>query len=203
LKISLDFSSLLSDSINSVKSTDQSSNKDNTFKSIIKSFGDIIEQYDHQKLLSASGFGAIFPDNESTDYYELNKSNKYFENIEELIESYEQILKSVKPIPKCKSLKNVNFEPTINRTLEWIEQIQKNERDKDLDYFILLIITSEVNCEMLKTLDLVIDKTYSKPISIVVIDVNNVNLNEKIEDFIYGLTHKKKVDSRNNFQVFI
>jgi hypothetical protein len=202
LKVSLDFSTLLTfnDSTNSTQSTNGTIDKANAFKSIIRSLCDITKQYEHQRLLAASGFGAVFPDNESTDYYELDT---YFECVEDLIASYELLLKSVKPLPKRKSHKMVNFEPTICQTLQWIEKILGNERNNKLDYFILLIMTSEVNSDMIKTLDSVINKTFSKPISIIIIDNDCCcnTLNEENEDLITGITRSKRLNYRNNIQV--
>ncbi len=201
-KVSLDYSTLLTfnDSTNSAQSTNGTIDKANTFKLIIRSLGDIIQQYEHQRLLAASGFGAVFPDNESTDYYELDE---YFQCVEDLIANYELLLKSVKPLPKRKSHKMVNFEPTICQTLQWIEKFLENERNNKLDYFILLIMTSEVNSDMIKTLDAVISKTFSKPISIIIIDNDCCcnTLNEENEDLINGMTRSKKLNYRNNIQV--
>jgi hypothetical protein len=197
-KVALDYSTLLkfNDSTNSEQSTNGTIDKANIFKLIIRSLGDIIKQYEYQRLLAVSGFGAVFSDSESTDYYELDK---YFESVEDLIANYELLLKSVKPLSKPKCHKMVNFEPTICQTLQWIETFLGDERNK-LDYFILLIMTSEVNNDMIKTLDSVINKTFSKPISIIIIDNDcccNVH-NKGNEDLFNGMTRSSY---RNNVQV--
>lgn len=197
MKIAIDFTSFdnFKNSINA--EIKDSFDKSNAYFLFIENFGKIIEQFNYEKIWMASGLNTIFEDSKSTDN-EL-KADEFYKGFEEIIDDIELKSESTKSLKKD-SNKTIIIEPTIDRTIESIETIIKSDLiNKQNRYFILLLLTSQLNKESIKNIDTIIDNNYSKPISIFII---NINGNDKdIQDITDFINHKKKSNKRKFIEV--
>ena len=105
----------------------------NQYLTAINSVGEIIQDYDTDKLFPALGFGARLPPfgNISHEFFlNLSTSSPYCEGIEGVVAAYHQALNSVQLYGPT------NFSPVINH----VAKIAAMHKDKPSNYQVLLII---------------------------------------------------------------
>ncbi|RWS12337.1 uncharacterized protein B4U79_04843 [Dinothrombium tinctorium] len=141
-------------------------NKPNAYEIALRAVGEIIQHYDTQGMFPGFGFGAkIPPSNRVSHQFPLNGNpqHPYCKGIEELISCYKQTLNVV-------TLSGpTNFAPVINSTAAIAKQHQDGTR-----YFILLIITDGIICDMQQTKHAIIIASHL-PMSIIIVGVGNAD----------------------------
>uniref|UniRef100_A0A673IE32 Copine-8-like n=1 Tax=Sinocyclocheilus rhinocerous TaxID=307959 RepID=A0A673IE32_9TELE len=132
----------------------------NTYAMALKAVGEIIQDYDSDKMFPALGFGAkLPPDGRISHEFALNGNpqNPYCNGIDGVMEAYYQSLKSVQLYGPT------NFSPVINHVARYAASVKDGSQ-----YFILLIITDGVISDMAQTKESIVNAA-SLPIFIIII----------------------------------
>uniref|UniRef100_A0A8C6V6B4 Copine family member 9 n=1 Tax=Naja naja TaxID=35670 RepID=A0A8C6V6B4_NAJNA len=119
----------------------------------LKAVGEIIQDYDSDKLFPAYGFGAkVPPDGKVSHQFPLNNNldNPNCEGIEGVLESYFQSLRTVQLYGPT------NFAPVINQVACLAAQVTDGSQ-----YYVLLIITDGVISDMLQTKEAIVSVSQS------------------------------------------
>uniref|UniRef100_A0AAY4E349 C2 domain-containing protein n=1 Tax=Denticeps clupeoides TaxID=299321 RepID=A0AAY4E349_9TELE len=134
----------------------------NMYAMALKAVGEIIQDYDSDKLFPAYGFGAkLPPDGKISHAFPLN-SNTDDPNcvgIEGVLEVYFQSLRSVQLYGPT------NFAPVINQVARSAKEVTDGSQ-----YFVLLMITDGVISDMVQTKEAVVNAA-SLPMSIIIVGV--------------------------------
>uniref|UniRef100_A0A8D2LKK9 Copine family member 9 n=1 Tax=Varanus komodoensis TaxID=61221 RepID=A0A8D2LKK9_VARKO len=128
----------------------------------LKAVGEIIQDYDSDKLFPAYGFGAkVPPDGKVSHQFPLNNNpdNPNCEGIEGVLESYFQSLRTVQLYGPT------NFAPVINQVACSAAQLTDGSQ-----YYVLLIVTDGVISDMLQTKEAIVSAS-SLPMSIIIVGV--------------------------------
>ncbi|XP_039211094.1 copine-9 isoform X2 [Crotalus tigris] len=128
----------------------------------LKAVGEIIQDYDSDKLFPAYGFGAkVPPDGKVSHQFPLNNNpdNPNCEGIEGVLESYFQSLRTVQLYGPT------NFSPVINQVACLAAQVTDGSQ-----YYVLLIITDGVISDMLQTKEAIVSAS-SLPMSVIIVGV--------------------------------
>lgn len=138
----------------------------NQYELAIKSVGEIIEDYDSDKLFPVLGFGARTPprgDVSHLFYVNGHPDNPYCERIGGVLASYKGCISRVQLYGPT------NFAPTINHVAAIARQFLDGSQ-----YFILLIITDGIITDMPQTKKAIVDAS-SLPLSIIIVGVGNAD----------------------------
>uniref|UniRef100_A0A8C1PA74 Copine 8 n=2 Tax=Cyprinus carpio TaxID=7962 RepID=A0A8C1PA74_CYPCA len=144
----------------------------NTYAMALKAVGDIIQDYDSDKMFPALGFGAkLPPDGRISHEFALNGNpqNPYCNGIDGVMEAYYQSLKSVQLYGPT------NFSPVINHVARYAASVKDGSQ-----YFILLIITDGVISDMAQTKESIVNAA-SLPMSIIIVGVGPAEFDAMIE----------------------
>ncbi|NXG72814.1 CPNE9 protein, partial [Baryphthengus martii] len=128
----------------------------------LKAVGEIIQDYDSDKLFPAYGFGAkLPPDGKISHQFPLNNNvdNPSCVGIEGVLESYLQSLRTVQLYGPT------NFAPIINQVARSAAQMTDGSQ-----YHVLLIITDGVISDMLQTKEAIVTAS-ALPMSIIIVGV--------------------------------
>merc|ERR1719193_1508139 len=139
----------------------------NQYLTAINSVGEIIQDYDTDKLFPALGFGARLPPfgNISHEFFlNLSTSSPYCQGIEGVVAAYHQALNSVQLFGPT------NFSPVINH----MAKIAALHKDKPSNYQVLLIITDGIITDMDATKHAIIAASHL-PMSIIIVGVGSVD----------------------------
>uniref|UniRef100_A0AAV2LWI6 C2 domain-containing protein n=1 Tax=Knipowitschia caucasica TaxID=637954 RepID=A0AAV2LWI6_KNICA len=134
----------------------------NAYAMALKAVGEIIQDYDSDKLFPAYGFGAkLPPDGKISHGFPLNGDdvNPNCVGIEGVLESYFQSLRTVQLYGPT------NFAPVINKVANCAAEITDGSQ-----YFVLLMITDGVISDMVQTKEAVVNGS-SLPLSIIIVGV--------------------------------
>ncbi|XP_066520712.1 copine-9-like [Hoplias malabaricus] len=134
----------------------------NTYAMALKAVGEIIQDYDSDKLFPAYGFGAkLPPDGKISHAFPLNGNgeNPNCVGIEGVLEAYYQSLRTVQLYGPT------NFAPVINQVARTAEDVTDGSQ-----YFVLLMITDGVISDMVQTKEAVVNAS-SLPMSIIIVGV--------------------------------
>jgi hypothetical protein len=136
----------------------------NQYITAIRSVGDIIQDYDSDKMFPALGFGArIPPDGRISHEFFLNLTNDpYCSGIDGVLAAYYQALNGVQLYGPT------NFAPVINHVANFARAFQQDPTN----YFVLLIITDGIITDLDATKRAVIEAS-SLPLSIIIIGVGS------------------------------
>lgn len=140
--------------------------KPNSYEVALRAVGEIIASYDTKGMFPGFGFGAkVLPNEEVSHQFSLNSNpaHPYCKGVEELIAYYKQSLKVVTLYGPT------NFAPVINSTAA----IARGHQDGQ-NYFILLIITDGIICDMYQTKVAMIEAS-TLPLSIIIVGVGNAD----------------------------
>ncbi|XP_007253379.2 copine-9 [Astyanax mexicanus] len=134
----------------------------NTYAMALKAVGEIIQDYDSDKLFPAYGFGAkLPPDGKISHVFPLN-GNSEDPNcvaIEGVLEAYFQSLRTVQLYGPT------NFAPVINQVARSAQDVTDVSQ-----YFVLLMITDGVISDMVQTKEAVVNAS-ALPMSIIIVGV--------------------------------
>ncbi|XP_028680030.1 copine-9 [Erpetoichthys calabaricus] len=134
----------------------------NAYAMALKAVGEIIQDYDSDKLFPAYGFGAkLPPDGKISHEFALNgdPENPNCVGIEGVLESYFQSLRTVQLYGPT------NFSPVINQVARSAAKVTDGSQ-----YFVLLMITDGVISDMVQTKEAIVNAA-SLPMSVIIIGV--------------------------------
>uniref|UniRef100_A0A3Q3WEB0 Copine-3 n=1 Tax=Mola mola TaxID=94237 RepID=A0A3Q3WEB0_MOLML len=126
----------------------------NEYLSAIWAVGNVIQDYDSDKMFPAFGFGAQIPPTMQVSHefpINFNPENPFCEGIEGVVQAYQQCL------PQVKLYGPTNFSPIINH-----------------NYFVLLIITDGVITDMDETRSAIVNAS-RLPMSIIIVGVGGAD----------------------------
>uniref|UniRef100_A0A8C7NBZ3 Copine VIII n=2 Tax=Oncorhynchus TaxID=8016 RepID=A0A8C7NBZ3_ONCKI len=144
----------------------------NAYAMALRAVGEIIQDYDSDKMFPALGFGAkLPPDGRVSHEFALNGNpqNPYCSGIEGVMEAYYQSLKSVRLYGPT------HFSPVINHVARYAQSVKDGSQ-----YFILLIISDGVITDMAQTKESIVNAA-TLPMSIIIVGVGPAEFNEMIE----------------------
>uniref|UniRef100_A0A3Q1G7E5 Copine family member 9 n=1 Tax=Acanthochromis polyacanthus TaxID=80966 RepID=A0A3Q1G7E5_9TELE len=134
----------------------------NAYAMALKAVGEIVQDYDSDKLYPAYGFGAkLPPDGKISHAFPLNSNteNPNCVGIEGVLEAYFQSLRTVQLYGPT------NFAPVINQVARCAAEVTDGSQ-----YFVLLMITDGVISDMAQTKEAVVNAS-SLPMSIIIVGV--------------------------------
>ncbi|XP_070809328.1 copine-2 isoform X2 [Pituophis catenifer annectens] len=141
----------------------------NEYLSAIWAVGQIIQDYDTDKMFPALGFGAQLPPDWKVSHefaINFNPTNPFCLGVEGIVQAYSSCL------PHIRFYGPTNFSPIINHVARFAAQATQQESASQ--YFILLIITDGVISDMDETRHAVVQAS-RLPMSIIIIGVGNAD----------------------------
>uniref|UniRef100_A0A6I8SQF0 Copine VIII n=1 Tax=Xenopus tropicalis TaxID=8364 RepID=A0A6I8SQF0_XENTR len=144
----------------------------NAYGMALKAVGEIIQDYDSDKMFPALGFGAkLPPDGRVCHEFALNGNpqNPYCNGIDGVMEAYYRSLKSVQLYGPT------NFAPVINHVARYAASVKDSSQ-----YFVLLIITDGVISDMAQTKEAIVNAS-KLPMSIIIVGVGPAEFDAMIE----------------------
>ncbi|XP_058011630.1 copine-2 isoform X4 [Ahaetulla prasina] len=141
----------------------------NEYLSAIWAVGQIIQDYDTDKMFPALGFGAQLPPDWKVSHefaINFNPTNPFCLGVEGIVQAYSSCL------PHIRFYGPTNFSPIINHVARFAAQAIQQESASQ--YFILLIITDGVISDMDETRHAVVQAS-RLPMSIIIIGVGNAD----------------------------
>uniref|UniRef100_A0A8C2I7X0 Copine Va n=1 Tax=Cyprinus carpio TaxID=7962 RepID=A0A8C2I7X0_CYPCA len=144
----------------------------NAYAMALKAVGEIIQDYDSDKMFPALGFGAkIPPDGRVSHEFPLNGNvdNPYCNGMEGILEAYHESLKTVQLYGPT------NFAPVINHVARYAAAVQDGSQ-----YFVLLIITDGVISDMAQTKEAIVNAA-KLPMSIIIVGVGQAEFDAMVE----------------------
>uniref|UniRef100_A0AAR2LTC9 C2 domain-containing protein n=1 Tax=Pygocentrus nattereri TaxID=42514 RepID=A0AAR2LTC9_PYGNA len=144
----------------------------NAYAMALRAVGEIIQDYDSDKMFPALGFGAkLPPDGRVSHEFALNGNpeNPYCSGIEGVLEAYYRSLKSVRLYGPT------FFSPVINHVARYASLVKDGS-----EYFILLIISDGVISDMAQTKESIVNAS-CLPMSIIIVGVGSAEFDEMIE----------------------
>uniref|UniRef100_A0A673BNB3 Copine-3 n=1 Tax=Sphaeramia orbicularis TaxID=375764 RepID=A0A673BNB3_9TELE len=141
----------------------------NEYLKAIWAVGNVIQDYDSNKMFPVFGFGAQVPPSWQVSHefpVNFNPSNPFCAGIEGVVQAYQQCL------PQLKLWGPTNFSPVINHVACFARQaLRQNVASQ---YFVLLIITDGVITDMDQTRTAIVEASYL-PMSIIIVGVGGAD----------------------------
>ncbi|KAJ8378213.1 hypothetical protein AAFF_G00245010 [Aldrovandia affinis] len=144
----------------------------NAYAMALKAVGEIIQDYDSDKMFPALGFGAkLPPDGRVSHEFPLNGNieNPYCNGMEGILEAYHRSLKTVQLYGPT------NFAPVVNHVARYAAAVQDGSQ-----YFVLLIITDGVISDMAQTKEAIVNAA-KLPMSIIIVGVGQAEFDAMVE----------------------
>uniref|UniRef100_A0A8C6WMT7 Copine-3 n=1 Tax=Neogobius melanostomus TaxID=47308 RepID=A0A8C6WMT7_9GOBI len=141
----------------------------NEYLSAIWSVGNVIQDYDSDKMFPAFGFGAQVPPSWQVSHefpLNFNPSNPFCTGIEGVVEAYRMCL------PQVKLYGPTNFSPIINHVASFANQALQQTTASQ--YYVLLIITDGVITDMDQTRSAIVNAS-RLPMSIIIVGVGGAD----------------------------
>ncbi|XP_061825837.1 copine-2 isoform X2 [Nerophis lumbriciformis] len=141
----------------------------NEYLAAILAVGQIIQDYDTDKMFPALGFGAQLPPDWKVSHefaINFNPTNPFCSGVEGIAQAYSACL------PHIRFYGPTNFAPIINHVARFAAQALQQE--KAAQYFTLLIITDGVISDMDETRHSIVQAS-KLPMSIIIIGVGNAD----------------------------
>ncbi|XP_033483611.1 copine-1 isoform X2 [Epinephelus lanceolatus] len=138
----------------------------NQYLSALWSVGQVVQDYDTDKLFPAFGFGAKLPPDYQAAHHEFalnfNPTSPYCQGIQGIVEAYRMVL------PQLRLSGPTNFSPIINHVASIASQAaQVNTASQ---YFVLLILTDGEITDFDQTRDAIV-RASRLPLSIIIVGV--------------------------------
>nr|XP_057915730.1 copine-3 isoform X1 [Doryrhamphus excisus] len=141
----------------------------NEYLSAIWSVGNVIQDYDSDKMFPAFGFGAQIPPTWQVSHefpLNFNPTNPFCAGVEGIVEAYRVCL------PQVKLYGPTNFSPIINHVASFAHQALQQSTASQ--YFVLLIITDGVITDMDDTRNAIVNAS-RLPMSIIIVGVGGAD----------------------------
>ena len=146
------------------------SGRPNQYVTAIRSVGEIVQDYDSDKMFPALGFGARIPPTGEVShefFLTLDPSTPFCAGVDGVLAAYYNSLNSVTLYgPTC-------FAPVINHVANFAEAYKKDASN----YFVLLIITDGIIMDFDDTKQALV-RASSLPMSVIIVGVGNENFSE-------------------------
>uniref|UniRef100_A0A8C5VVQ9 Copine-8 n=1 Tax=Microcebus murinus TaxID=30608 RepID=A0A8C5VVQ9_MICMU len=136
----------------------------NAYGMALKAVGEIVQDYDSDKMFPALGFGAkLPPDGRISHEFALNGNpqNPYCDGIEGVMEAYYRSLKSVQLYGPT------NFAPVINHVARYAASVKDGSQ-----YFVLLIVTDGVISDMAQTKESIVNVSSGHSVLVTMIELD-------------------------------
>ncbi|XP_065410454.1 copine-8 isoform X3 [Chrysemys picta bellii] len=165
----------------------------NAYGMALKAVGEIIQDYDSDKMFPALGFGAkLPPDGRVSHEFALNGNpqNPYCNGIDGVMEAYYRSLKSVQLYGPT------NFAPVINHVARYASSVKDGSQ-----YFVLLIITDGVISDMAQTKESIVNAS-KLPMSIIIVGVGPAEFDamEELDGDVVRVSSRGKYAERDIVQ---
>ncbi|KYO40976.1 copine-4 [Alligator mississippiensis] len=150
----------------------------NEYLIAIWSVGNVVQDYDTDKLFPAFGFGAQVPPNFQVSHefaLNFNPNNPYCEGVQGIVDAYRQAL------PQIQLYGPTNFSPIINHVARFAAQAAQQRIAAQ--YFILLIITDGEITDLDETRQAIVSAS-KLPMSVIIVGVGNADF--KAMEFLDG-----------------
>ncbi|XP_016159744.1 PREDICTED: copine-5 [Ficedula albicollis] len=144
----------------------------NAYSLALRAVGDIIQDYDSDKMFPALGFGAkVPPDGRVSHEFPLNgdASNPACHGIAGVLEAYQRSLRRVQLYGPT------NFAPVVNHVARSAATVLDGSQ-----YFVLLIITDGVISDMAQTKEAIVNAA-KLPMSIIIVGVGQAEFDAMVE----------------------
>ncbi|XP_056290362.1 copine-3-like isoform X1 [Pseudoliparis swirei] len=144
----------------------------NEYLTAIWAVGNIIQDYDSNKMFPVFGFGAQLPPAWQVSHVfpiNFNPANPFCAGIEGVVQAYQQCL------PQLKLWGPTNFSPIINHVACFARQALRQSVASQ--YFVLLIITDGVITDMDQTRSAIVEAS-RLPMSIIIVGVGGADFSE-------------------------
>ncbi|KAM9520183.1 copine-5 [Guaruba guarouba] len=144
----------------------------NAYTMALRAVGEIIQDYDSDKMFPALGFGAkIPPDGRVSHEFPLNgdAENPACSGIEGVLEAYHRSLRRVQLYGPT------NFAPVVNHVARAAAAVLDGSQ-----YFVLLIITDGVISDMAQTKEAIVNAA-ALPMSIIIVGVGQAEFDAMVE----------------------
>ncbi|XP_041670575.1 copine-3-like isoform X2 [Cheilinus undulatus] len=141
----------------------------NEYLTAIWAVGNVIQDYDSNKMFPVFGFGAQIPNTWTVSHefpINFNPANPFCAGIEGVVEAYQKCL------PQLKLWGPTNFSPIINHVACFARQALR--QNKALQYYVLLIITDGVITDMDLTRTAIVEAS-RLPMSIIIVGVGGAD----------------------------
>ncbi|XP_073233575.1 copine-3-like [Porites lutea] len=141
----------------------------NEYTQALMAVGEIIQDYDSDKLFPAFGFGARIPPSYQVSHQfplNFNPSNPYCAGLPGLVQAYQSCIQSVQLYGPT------NISPIINHVAHFAQQAAQTPTASN--YFILLILTDGVITDMDQTRQAVVAAS-GLPMSIIIVGVGGAD----------------------------
>uniref|UniRef100_A0A8C3ALN9 Copine-3 n=1 Tax=Cyclopterus lumpus TaxID=8103 RepID=A0A8C3ALN9_CYCLU len=139
----------------------------NEYLAAIWTVGNVIQDYDSDKMFPAFGFGALIPPSWQVVHYNVCVCVCVCVlGIEGVVQAYQQCL------PQVKLYGPTNFSPIINHAAHFARQAMQQETASQ--YFVLLIITDGVITDMDETRSAIVNAS-RLPMSIIIVGVGGAD----------------------------
>lgn len=141
----------------------------NEYLSAIWSVGNVIQDYDSDKMFPAFGFGAQVPPSWQVSHefpLNFNPANPFCTGVEGIVAAYRACL------PQVKLYGPTNFSPIINHVASFAQQALQQTTASQ--YFVLLIITDGVITDMDQTRNAIVNAC-RLPMSIIIVGVGGAD----------------------------
>ncbi|XP_069699446.1 copine-8-like [Periplaneta americana] len=138
----------------------------NQYEQALRAVGEIIQDYDSDRLFPVLGFGARLPPDGHVShefFVNMDQQNPYCNGISGVMDAYKACIRQVQLYGPT------NFSPVINHVAKFAETYQDGSQ-----YFILLIITDGVITDMARTKQAII-RASALPMSIIIVGVGNAD----------------------------
>uniref|UniRef100_A0A672IL33 Copine-3 n=1 Tax=Salarias fasciatus TaxID=181472 RepID=A0A672IL33_SALFA len=141
----------------------------NEYLAAIWAVGNVIQDYDSDKMFPVLGFGAQIPPTWQVSHefpVNFNPANPFCQGIEGVVSAYQQCL------PQVKLYGPTNFSPVINHVAQFGRQAMQQQTAAQ--YFVLLIITDGVITDMDETRNAIV-RASQLPMSIIIVGVGGAD----------------------------
>ncbi|KAI9549080.1 Copine-1 [Dissostichus eleginoides] len=138
----------------------------NQYLSALWSVGNVVQDYDTDKLFPAFGFGAKLPPDYQTANHEFalnfNPANPFCQGVQGIVEAYRMVL------PQLRLSGPTNFSPLINHVAGIASQAAQS--NNAAQYFVLLILTDGEITDFDQTKDAIV-RASRLPLSVIIVGV--------------------------------
>ncbi|KAF3856708.1 hypothetical protein F7725_017431 [Dissostichus mawsoni] len=135
----------------------------NQYLSALWSVGNVVQDYDTDKLFPAFGFGAKLPPDYQTANHEFalnfNPANPFCQGVQGIVEAYRMVL------PQLRLSGPTNFSPLINHVAGIASQAAQS--NNAAQYFVLLILTDGEITDFDQTKDAIV-RASRLPLSVII-----------------------------------
>ncbi|XP_070574853.1 copine-3-like [Ptychodera flava] len=144
----------------------------NEYAQAIMAVGNVVQDYDSDKLFPALGFGAKIPPNYAVSHefaVNFNMSNPFCAGVQGVLQAYENCIRQVKLWGPT------NVSPIINHVARFAKAAQ--EEPGASQYFILLVMTDGVITDMDQAREAIVYASHL-PMSIIIVGVGNADFTD-------------------------